>query len=53
MLYFDFVPYALIRTYGTKEEISNQYLHSFYKAGLDYIKKVVNRNNKTQDEKTR
>jgi hypothetical protein len=48
---FECVPNALFKTYGTKKEVSNQYLHSVHKGGLDYIKKFLNRNNKIQDEK--
>ena len=47
---FECVPNALFKTYGTKKEISNQYLHSVHKGGLDYVKNVLNRNNTTQDE---
>ena len=47
---FECVPNALFKTYGTKKETSNQYLHSVHKGGLDYVKKVLNRNNTTQDE---
>ena len=48
---FECVPNALFKTYGTKKEVSNQYLHSVHKGGLDYVKKFLNRNNKTEDEK--
>ena len=47
---FECVPNALFKTYGTKKETSNQYLHSVHKGGLDYVKKVLNRNNTTQVE---
>ena len=47
---FECVPNALFKTYGTKKEISNQYLHSVHKGGLDYVKNVLNRNNTTQKE---
>jgi hypothetical protein len=36
---FECVPNALFKTYGTKKEVSNQYLHSVHKGGLDYVKK--------------
>ena len=36
---FECVPNALFKTYGTKKETSNQYLHSVHKGGLDYVKK--------------
>jgi hypothetical protein len=48
---FECVPNALFKTYGTKKEVSNQYLHSVHKGGLDYVKNVLNRNNKMEDEK--
>jgi hypothetical protein len=48
---FECVPNALFKTYGTKKEVSNQYLHSVHKGGLDYVKKFLNRNNKIPDEK--
>jgi hypothetical protein len=49
---FECVPNALFKTYGTKKEKSNQYLHSVHnKGGLDYVKNVLNRNNTTQQEK--
>ena len=48
---FECVPNALFKTYGTKKEVSNQYLHSVHKGGLDYVKNVLNKNNKIQDEK--
>ncbi len=48
---FECVPNALFKTYGTKKEKSNQYLHSIHKGGLDYVKNVLNRNNKMEDEK--
>ena len=48
---FECVPNALFKTYGTKKEVSNQYLHSVHKGGLDYVKSVLNRNNTTQQEK--
>jgi len=35
---FECVPNALFKTYGTKKEKSNQYLHSIHKGGLDYVK---------------
>ncbi len=38
---------AANRTYGTKKEVSNQYLHSVHKGGLD---NVLKRNNTTQEE---
>ncbi len=41
---------ALFKTYGTKKETSTQYLHSVEKGGLDYEKKVLNRNNTAQVE---
>ena len=47
---FECVPNALFKTYGTKKETSNQYLHSVHKGGLEYVKNVLNRNNTTQDE---
>ena len=48
---FECVPNALFKTYGTKKEVSNQYLHSVHKGGLDYVKKFLNRDNaKIQDE---
>mgnify|MGYP000932115616 CR=1 FL=1 len=47
---FECVPNALFKTYGTKKETSNQYLHSVHKGGLDYVKKVLNRNNTTQPQ---
>jgi hypothetical protein len=47
---FECVPNALFKTYGTKKEISNQYLHSVHKGGLEYVKNVLNRNNTTQVE---
>ena len=47
---FECVPNALFKTYGTKKETSNQYLHSVHKGGLDYVKKVLSRNNTTQVE---
>jgi hypothetical protein len=34
---FDCVPNALFKTYGTKMEISNSYLHSVHKGDLDYV----------------
>ena len=40
---FECVPNALFKTYGTKKEVSNQYLHSVHKGGLDYVKNVLNR----------
>jgi hypothetical protein len=43
---FECVTNALFKTYGTKKEVSNQYLHSVHKGGLDYVKKFLNRNNK-------
>ena len=48
---FECVPNALFKTYGTKKEVSNQYLHSVHKGGLDYVKNALNRNNTTQQEK--
>ncbi len=48
---FECVPNAWFKTYGTKKEISNQYLHSVHKGGLDYVKITLNRNNITQQEK--
>ena len=33
-----------------KKEISNQYLHSVHKGGLDYVKNVLNRNDIIKDE---
>ncbi len=48
---FECVPNALFKTYGTKKEVSNQYLHSVHKGGLDYVKKILDRDNKIQDEK--
>jgi hypothetical protein len=47
---FECVPNALFKTYGTKKEVSNQYLHSVHKGGLDYVKNTLNRNNTTQQE---
>ncbi len=47
---FECVPNALLKTYGSKKEISNQYLHSVYKGGLDYVKNVLNRNDIIKDE---
>ena len=47
---FECVPNALFKTYGTKKETSNQYLHSVHKGGLEYVKNVLNRNNTTQVE---
>ncbi len=44
---FECMPNA---TYGTKKEISNQYLHSVHKGSLDYVKNVLNRNNATHDK---
>ncbi len=35
---FECVPNALFKTYGTKKETSNQYLHSVHKGGLEYVK---------------
>jgi hypothetical protein len=40
---FECVPNALFKTYGTKKEVSNQYLHSVHKGGLDYVKSVSKR----------
>ena len=40
---FECVPNALFKTYGTKKEVSNQYLHSVHKGGLDYVKSILNR----------
>ena len=34
---FECVPNALFKTYGTKKEVSNQYLHSVHKGGLEYL----------------
>ena len=42
---FECVPNALFKTYGTKKEKTYEYLHSVHKGGLDYVKKVLNRNN--------
>ncbi len=47
---FECVPNASFKTYGTKKEISNQYLHSVHKGGLDYVKNVLNRNEIKKDE---
>ena len=51
---FECVPNALFKTYGTKKEKTYEYLHSVHKGGLDYVKKVLNRNNiidvSTEDE---
>ncbi len=43
------MPNILFKTYGTKKEISNQYVHSVQKDGLDYVNNVSNR---TQQEKS-
>ncbi len=40
---FECVPNALFKTYGTKKEVSNQYLHSVHKGVLDNVKSVLNR----------
>jgi hypothetical protein len=48
---FESVPNALFKTYGTKKEISNQYLHSVHKGGWDYVKNDLYRNNRTEREK--
>jgi len=47
---YECIPNALFKTYGTKKEKSYEYLHSVHKGGLDYVKKVLNRNNTTQVE---
>jgi hypothetical protein len=44
------LPNALFKTYGTKKEKSNQYLHWVHKGGLEYVKNVLIRNNTAQDE---
>jgi hypothetical protein len=40
---FECGPNALFKTYGTKKEVSTQYLHSVHKGCLDYVKSVLNR----------